>query len=168
MRRHEVSRTRDNNTEDSHKAGRERRQQNRRLSAHQSATSTTEDLNRFSILCAPQKYTTCPDVHCSACLKHSNFLNRSKSTKGTGIQTIQIPTRSVHQTFRPSSYRNCAVNIHVPALAEQSLGESVTAISPSTPQRPGLSECLEALFPMECVPEISLCLEPALNRGSLH
>ena len=62
MRRHEVSRTRDNNTEDSHKAERERRQQNRRLSAHQSATSATQDLNRFSILCAPQKYTTCLDA----------------------------------------------------------------------------------------------------------
>ena len=58
-----------------------------------------------------------------------------------------------------------STSTHSPSRG-QSLGESVTAISPSTPQRLRLSECLEALLPMECVPEISLCLEPALNRGS--
>ena len=58
------------------------------------------------------------------------------------------------------------LDIHVLTLAEQSLGESVMAISLVTPQRLGLSECLEALLPMECVPEISLSLEPALNRGN--
>ena len=52
------------------------------------------------------------------------------------------------------------LDIHALPLAEQSLGGSVMAIALLTPQRPGLSECLEALLPMEC-------LEPALNRGSL-
>ena len=65
-------------------------------------------------------------------------------------------SRQHHQTL----------DTHALPLAEQSLGESVMAISPSTPQRFRLSEYLEALLPMECVPEISLCLEPALNRGS--
>ena len=90
LRRHEVSRTRDNNNEDSHKAERERKQHNRRLSAHQSATSATQDLNRFSILCDPQKCTTCLDVHHSACLKHSNFFNRSKPTKGQGFKQFRF------------------------------------------------------------------------------
>ena len=36
-------------------------------------------------------------------------------------------------------------------LAEQSLGESVMAISPSTPQRLRWSEYLESLLPVECV-----------------
>ena len=51
---------------------REGRQQNRRLSAHQSATSATQDLNRFSFLCDSENYTTCLDIHCNACLKHFN------------------------------------------------------------------------------------------------
>ena len=48
MRCHDVSRAQNCDTEDSHKTEREERQQNRRLSAHQSATSATQDLNRFS------------------------------------------------------------------------------------------------------------------------
>ena len=189
MRRHEVSRTRDYNTEDSHKAEKKRRQQNRRLSVHQSATSATQDLNRFSILCDCQKHTTCLNIHYNACQKQSNFLNRPKYTvspllftwnimataRGQGFKQltphIQIPSRSAHQTFRIRSHgssSHCAFHIQVLLLAEQCLGESVTAISPSTLRRLGLSDCLEALLPMECVPEIPLCLEPALNRESQH
>ena len=59
------------------------------------------------------------------------------------------------------------VNItHALSLAEQSLGESVVAISLLTPQKLRSSEYLEALLPVECVPDISSCLERALNQGS--
>ena len=52
MRHHEASRAhkKDYNTESSDKTEREGRQQNKRLSAHQSATTATQDLNRFSFL----------------------------------------------------------------------------------------------------------------------
>ena len=66
MRRHEVSRAHKTNTESSDKTERERDQRNRRLSAHQSATSATHDPSKVSILCDSQKYTTCLDVHYSA------------------------------------------------------------------------------------------------------
>ena len=49
------------------------------------------------------------------------------------------------------------LDIRALLLAEQSLGESAMAFSPSTHQRLRLSEYLEALLPMECVPEISIC-----------
>ena len=84
---------------------------------------------------------------------------------------IEIPTRSAHQTFpirNHESSSHCAFHIHALRLAEQSLEESVTAISPSMPQRQRLSECLEALLPMECAPVISLCLVPTLNQRSLR
>ena len=71
MRCHDVSRAQNCDTEKSHKTEREERQQNRRLSAHQSATSATQDLGRFSILCDSQKHTTCLDTHHKACLKHT-------------------------------------------------------------------------------------------------
>ena len=70
MRCHDVSRAQNFDTKNSHKTEREERQQNRRLSAHQSATTATQDLNRFSILCDSQKHTTCLDTHHKACLKH--------------------------------------------------------------------------------------------------
>ena len=73
MRCHDVSRAQNCNTENRDKAEREERQQNRRLSAHQSATRTTHDLNRFSILCDSQKHTACLDTHHKACLKYSKF-----------------------------------------------------------------------------------------------
>ena len=60
------------------------------------------------------------------------------------------------------------LDIHALILAEQSLEESVTAISLSTLQRIRLSEHLKAPLPMECVLETSLCLVPALNQGSLR
>ena len=73
MRRHEVSRAHKTKTLRAvTKLKGKREQRNRRLSAHQSATSATQDLNKFSILCDSQKYTTCLDVHYSACLKHFN------------------------------------------------------------------------------------------------
>ena len=53
-------------TESRDKTERERDQRNSRLSAHQSATSATQDLNKDSTLCDSQKYTTCLDVHYSA------------------------------------------------------------------------------------------------------
>ena len=70
MRCHDVSRAQNCDTKNSHKTEREERQLNRRLTAHQSATSATQDLNRFSILCDSQKHTTCLDTHHKACLKH--------------------------------------------------------------------------------------------------
>ena len=73
MRCHDVSRAQNYNTENSHKTEREERQQNRRLSAHQNATSATQDLNKFSILRDSQKHTTCLDTHHKACLKYSDF-----------------------------------------------------------------------------------------------
>ena len=41
----------------------------RRLSAQQSATSARQELDTFSILRDSHKYTTCLDVHHSACFK---------------------------------------------------------------------------------------------------
>ena len=66
MRCHDVSRAQNCDTKNSHKTEREERQLNKRLSAHQSATSATQDLNRFSILCDSQKHTTCLDTHHSS------------------------------------------------------------------------------------------------------
>ena len=128
-------------------------------------------------------------IHHNACLKHSNSSTDQNSltdqllcswnimatAKGQAIKQlaphIQIPTRSVHRMFRirrHGSFSCCVLHIHALLLAEQSLGESVTAISPSNLQIPGLFECREVRLPIECVPEISLCLVPALNRGSLR
>ena len=73
MRCHDVNRAQNCNTENSHETETEERQQNRRLSAHQSATSATHDLNRFSILCDSQKHTTCLDPYHKACLTYCNF-----------------------------------------------------------------------------------------------
>ena len=73
MRCHDASRAQNCNTENSHRTEREERQQNKRLSAHQSATSATQHLNRFSILCDAQKHTDCLDTHHKACLKYCNF-----------------------------------------------------------------------------------------------
>ena len=126
---------------------------NKRLSAHQSATSAKQDFNRFSILCDSQKHTTCLDVHHSACLKHFTFHH---------IQNTVCST-AVHMSSSCST-----IEFHAFSLAEECLGESVTTISPSTLQGPGLSECLEVLLPMECIPEISSCLVPAPNRGFLR
>ena len=85
--------------------------------------------------------------------------------------SVQLPvgslTPAIHNSYHVSS-SHCAFHIHALPLAEQSLSESVIAISLLTPQRLGISECFEALLPMECVPEISLCLVPALNRGFLR
>ena len=67
---HDVSCAQNCDTKNNHKTEREERQQNKRLSTHQSATNATQDLNRFSILCDSQKHTTCLDTHHKACLKH--------------------------------------------------------------------------------------------------
>ena len=187
MRRHEVSRAHRTKTLRAvTKLKGKRKQRNKRLSAHQSATSATQDL-RFS-----QKYTTFLDVHCAACLKHLiPRWTKIREMRGTGTYCSSACLLSYAQANRhllhtitamviwasPSRLTCAAENSHFPlltldvhalTLAEQSLGKTVMTISPSTPQRLRLSEYLEALLPMECVPEISLCLEPALNRGSLH
>ena len=128
-------------------------------------------------------------THHNACLKHSNSSTDQNSlidqllcswnvmatARGQGLKQlaphIRIPTRSVHGMFRIRSHRSfscCILHIDALFLAEQSLGELVMSISPSTLQIPGLFECHEVLLPMECVPEISLCLVPALNRASLR
>ena len=75
MKCHDVSRAQNCDTKNNQKTERKKRQQNRRLSAHQCATSATQDLNRFSILCDSQKHTTCLDTHHKACLKqfHSSM-----------------------------------------------------------------------------------------------
>ena len=94
-------------------------------------------------------------IHHNACLKHSNSStdpillidqllcswNIMATTKGQRLKHlvphIQIPTRSVHRMFRIRSHGSfscCFLHIHALSLAEQSLGESVTAISPSTLQ----------------------------------
>ena len=46
----------------------------RSSSTGDSATALDKTQSRFSILCDAQKYTTCLDVHYSACLKHCNSL----------------------------------------------------------------------------------------------
>ena len=127
---------------------------------------------------APERDKRQDQIHHNACLKHSNSSNSltdqlmcSWNIMATTRGHIQIPTRSVHRMFRIRSHWSfscCIFNIHALTLAEQSLGESVTATSPSTLQIPGLFECHEVLLPMECVPEISLCLVPALDRESLR
>ena len=61
----------------------EERQQNRRLSAHQSATSATQDLNRFSILCDSQKHTTSLDTHHKA--TDQNTLCRQQGDRDSNI-----------------------------------------------------------------------------------
>ena len=116
---------------------------------------------RFTILCNSQKQTSRLDIHYSACLKHSDspidqntlwfqllftLQHHGNSRFKQLAPQVQIPTRSVHHV----SSSCCTLRIHALPLAEQSLGESVTAISPSTLQRLGSSECLEALLPMEC------------------
>ena len=154
-----------------------------------SATERDKRWDSLTFLCDSQKHTTCLDIHCNACLKHLNSPTHQKNTVSpllftwnilaTGreqgskqlISQTQILTRSAHQTFRIRSHgssSHCAFHIHALSLAEQSLGESVTAISPSTLQRLGSSECLQTLLPVEGFPEISLCLVPAMNRGSLR
>ena len=90
---------------------------NKRLSAHQSATSGRQELDRFTSLCDSQKHTTCPDVHYSACLKRSNFLHQQNAVCPTVVHV---------------SSSCCTLHIHALALTKQSLGESVTAISSST------------------------------------
>ena len=85
MRRHEVSRAHKTATLRAvTKTEREGRQQNRRLSAHQSATSATQDLNRFSFLCDSDKYTTCLDIYCKVCLKHFNSSIDQNQRNGEG------------------------------------------------------------------------------------
>ena len=192
MRCHDVSRAQNCDTKNSHKIEREERQQNKRLSAHQSATSTTLDLNRVSILCDSQKHITCLDTHHKTYLKHfhSSMDHNQRYERDEDFVRLPAPSLMPKVTViflhtitamgiwaSPSKLTYAAENsrkhhqtleIHALTLAEQSLGESVMAISPSTPQRLRLSEYLEAHLPMECVPEISLCLGPALNRGSLR
>ena len=56
----------------------------------------------------------------------------------SGLTCAAENSRKHHQTL----------DILAPPLAEQSLGELVMAISPSTPQRLRLSEYLEALLPI--------------------
>ena len=166
------------------KLKREERQLNMRLSAHQSATSATQDLNRFSILCDSQKHITYLDTHSfldgfltirdmrgtrtycsSACSLSYAQGNRHLLHTITAMEIWASLSRLTYAAEN-SHKRHQTLDIHAHPLAEQSLGESVMAISPSTPQRLRLFEYLEALLPMECVPEISLCLEPALNRRS--
>ena len=97
MRCRKTSRTRNYNTESDHKTrhhsvSRKGKEDNnahptrtsataldRRLSALQSATSATQELDRFSILCDSQKHTTCLDVYFSACLKHSKIPSTDKT-----------------------------------------------------------------------------------------
>ena len=117
-----------------------------------SAPERDKRWDRLTILCDSQKHTTCLDIHYNVRLKHSdsstdrNTLspllftwNIMATAKGQGFKQltpkIQIPTRSAHQTFRVKSHgssNHCAFHIHAHTLAEQSFGESVTAISPST------------------------------------
>ena len=83
----------------------------------------------------------------------------------TAMEICASPSRLTYAAENSRKHHQ-TLDIHALTLAEQNLGESVMAISPSTPQRLRLFEYLEALLPMECVQEISLCLEPALNRRS--
>ena len=99
MRRHEVSRAHKTTTLSSDKTEKEGRQQNKRLSAHQSATSATQDLNRFSILCDSQKYTASLDVHHSACLKHCNFSTDQKHSVATAREQGLKQLRFQHGPF---------------------------------------------------------------------
>ena len=138
--------------------------------------------NKFTILCDSQKHITCLDVHCNACWKHFNSSTdqnqKTERDEDLLFVCLLLPLMPAMEICAFSSRLTYAAenshkhhqthDIHAILLAEQSLGESVMAISPSTPQRLRLSEYLEALLPVECVPEISLCLEPALNRGSLR
>ena len=181
MRRHEVSCEHETRTlRVVTKQKGKRIQRNKRLSAHMSATSATLDLNKFSILCDSQKCTTCLDVqysayqrtemtktYCSsACLLSYAQAYRHLLHTITDM-VIASPSKLTYAAENSHKHHNI-LDIHALTLDEQSLGESVMAISPSTPQKLRLSEYLEALHPMECVPEIWLCLEPALNRGSLR
>ena len=191
MRCHEVS-AQNCDIKNSLKTEREERQLNRRLSAHQSATSATQDLNRFSFLCDSQKilpvstlitkhawntfiprWITIRDMrgtrtYCSSACSLSNAQgNRQLLHTITTMGIWASPSRLTYAAQNSREHHQI-LDIHALTLPEQSLGESVMAISPSTPQRLRLSEDLEAPLPMECVPEISLCLEPALNRGSLR
>ena len=93
---------------------------------------------------------------------HPRCRNASRQTVQHNESTVDLFSGCPTAVHMSSSC--CILHIPAPALAEHSLGESVTAISPSTLQRPGLSECLEVLLPRERVPETSLCLVPALNR----
>ena len=146
------------------------KENNRRLPPHQSATSARTDSPQRMLetfYSSTEKNSLIDQLLCSWNIMATA---REKGLKQLAPH-IQIPTRSVHRMFRIRSHGSfsCRIlHIHALTLAAQSLGESVTAISPSTLQIPGLFECHEVLFPMECVPEISLCLVPALNRGALR
>ena len=73
MRRHEVSRAHKTTTLRAvTKLKGKEDNRNRRLSAHQSATSATQDLNRFPFLCDSENFSTCLDIYCNAGLKHFN------------------------------------------------------------------------------------------------
>ena len=74
-------------TQNSHKTEREERQQNRRLSAHQSATSGTQDLHRFSILCDSQKHTYLSRHSSQSMLDTLSFLDGSKIIDMRGTRT---------------------------------------------------------------------------------
>ena len=129
---------------------------NRRLSAQQSATSARQELGTFSILRDSRKYATCLDVHYSACSKTLQLREmrgtRTYCSSACPLSYAQ-PDRHLLHTITamgiwasPSRLTYAAENshkhhrtldIHALSLAEQSLGESVTAISLLTPQRLG-------------------------------
>ena len=82
---------------------------NKRLSAHQSATSARQELDKFTILCDSQKHTTCLDIHYNACLKHFNFLHRQNTVCPTAVHV---------------SSSCCTLHIHACTLSRQSHSES--------------------------------------------
>ena len=86
-----------------------------------SAPERDKRKDKFTILSDSSKNITCLDIHRNARLKHSNsstvqntlsptaaHMEHHGNSKETGIQTIQIPTRSALPTFRLSSHRSCS------------------------------------------------------------
>ena len=154
-----------------------------------SAPERDKRWDKLTIQCHSQKHITYLDIHCNACLKHFNSpLDQYQDERDEDSLFVCLPPllcpahRHLPHTITamviwasPSRLTYAAANshkqhqtldMHALSLAEQSLGESVMAISHSTPQRLKFSEHLEALLPMECVPEISLSRARSESRIS--
>ena len=129
----------------SHNTEKEERQQNKRLSAHQSATRATQDLNSKNIL-------PVSDTHHKACLKHfHSSMDQNQICERDEVLLFLSLLLSFVQSNRHLLHTITAMRIwaspsRLTYEAENSLHihalPLAVAISPSTPQRCRLSEYL--------------------------